>query len=109
MTACINNLAGADFFSAKWTGRVKAPISGVFTFTVTGDDGVRLFVNGAKVIDGWRDQGPTVFTYSTILDAGTFSDVELHYYEHEGGAACRLQWSYPGQALEAIPQSHLFP
>ena len=47
-------------------------------FTVTGDDGVRLFVNGAKVIDGWRDQGPTVFTYSTILDAGTFSDIELH-------------------------------
>jgi hypothetical protein len=45
----------------------------------------------------------------TILDAGTFSDIELHYYEYEGGAACRLQWSYPGQALEAIPQSHLFP
>ncbi len=43
------------------------------------------------------------------MSAGTFSDIELHYYEHEGDAACRLQWSYPGQAIQAIPQSHLFP
>ena len=99
----------SNFFSAKWTGRLKAPISGAYTFTVTGDDGVRLFINGTKVIDGWRDQGATAYTYSTMLSAGTFSDIELHYYEHEGDAACRLQWSYPGQGIQAIPQSHLFP
>ena len=109
MTACINNLAGADFFSAKWTGRVKAPISSVFTFTVTGDDGVRLFVNGAKVIDGCRDQGPTVLTARSWTPGHFPTSSCTNYYEYEGGAACRLQWSYPGQALEAIPQSHLFP
>ena len=80
-----------------------------YTFRVTGDDGVRLFINGTKVIDGWRDQGATAYTYSTMLSARTFSDIELHYYEHEGDAACRLQWSYPGQGIQAIPQSHLFP
>jgi PA14 domain/Divergent InlB B-repeat domain len=99
----------SNFFSTKWTGRVRAPVSGAYTFTVIGDDGVRLFINGTKVIDGWRDQGATAYTYSTTLSAGTFSDIELHYYEHEGDAACRLQWSYPGQATQAIPQSHLFP
>ena len=99
----------SNFFSVKWTGRVKAPVSGAYTFRVTGDDGVRLFINGTKVIDGWRDQGATAYTYSTMLSAGTFSDIELHYYEHEGDAACRLEWSYPGQAIQAIPQSHLFP
>ena len=63
----------------------------------------------SKVIDGWRDQGPTPYTYSTTLSAGALSDIELHYYEHEGGAACRLQWSYPGQVIQVIPQSQLFP
>lgn len=41
-----------DNFSAKWTGQVKAPVSGSYTFTVTADDGVRLFLGGSKVIDG---------------------------------------------------------
>ena len=36
----------SNFFSARWTGQVKAPVSGSYTFTVTGDDGVRLFING---------------------------------------------------------------
>jgi hypothetical protein len=99
----------SNFFSVKWTGRLRAPVSGAYTFTVTGDDGVRLFINGTKVIEGWRDQGATPYTYSTILTAGTLSDIELHYYEHEGDAASRLQWSYPGQATQVIPQSHLFP
>ena len=70
---------------------------------------MRLFLNGVKVIDGWRDQGPTSYTYTTTLTAGTLYDIELHYYEHEEGAACRLQWSYPGQAIQAIPQSQLYP
>jgi hypothetical protein len=99
----------SNFFSAKWTGRVKAPVTGTYTFTVTGDDGVRLFLNGAKVIDGWRDQGATPYSFTMNLTAGTLYDIELHYYEHEGDAACRLQWSYPGQTTEAIPQSQLYP
>jgi PA14 domain/Divergent InlB B-repeat domain len=99
----------SNFFSAKWTGQVKAPMTGSYTFTVTGDDGVRLFLNGVKVIDGWRDQGATPYTYTTTLTAGTLYDIELHYYEHEGDAACRLQWSYPGQTTQAIPQSQLYP
>jgi mannan endo-1,4-beta-mannosidase len=81
---------------------------GNYTITVTGDDGVRLFLNGVKVIDGWRDQGATPYTHTTTLTAGTLYNIELHYYEHEGDAACRLQWSYPGQATQIIPQSQLF-
>jgi hypothetical protein len=89
----------SNFFSAKWTGQVKAPVSGTYTFTVTADDGVRFFLNGTKVIDGWRDQGATPYTYTTTLTARTLYNIELHYYEHGDGASCRLQWSYPEQAM----------
>ncbi len=100
---------GSNNFSVKWTGQVKAPVSGTYTFTVTADDGVRLFLNGTKVIDAWRDQGATPYTYTATLTAGTLYNIELQYYEHEGGASCRLQWSYPGQAMQPIPKSRLFP
>ena len=99
----------SDNFSVKWTGQVKAPVSGSYTFRVTADDGVRLFLNGAKVIDGWKDQSPTTYTYTTTLAAGTLYNIELHYYEHGDGAVCRLHWSYPGQPDQAIPQSQLSP
>ena len=96
-------------FSVKWTGQVKAPVSGNYTFTVTGDDGIRLFLNGAKVIDEWRDQGAAAYSYTTTLTAGTSYTIELHYYENGGEAECRLHWRYPGQSDQAIPRSQLYP
>ncbi len=86
---------------------MKAPVTGSYTFTVTGDDGVRLFLNGVKVIDGWKDQGAMSYSYATTLTANALYNIELHYYEHEGGAVCRLHWSYPGQSDQGIPQSAL--
>ena len=98
-----------DYFSVKWSGQVQAPVSGTYTFTVTGDDGVRLFLNGQLIIDGWTDQYPTSYSHTITLTAGTLYDIELHYYEHGGDASCRLHWSYPGQPLQTIPSSQLYP
>ena len=98
-----------DNFSVKWTGLVKAPVSGSYTFTVTADDGVRLFLNGAKVIDGWKSESARIYSYTTTLTAGTLYDIELQYYEQGGVAVCRLQWNYPGQSTQDIPQSQLYP
>ena len=88
---------------------MRAPVSGTYTFTVTGDDGVRLFINGTRVINGWTDQGATAYSYTTNLSAGTLYNIEQQYYEHEGSAECRLQWSYPGQSTQTIPSSQLYP
>jgi PA14 domain len=99
----------SDSFSARWTGQVKAPVSGSYTFTVTGDDGIRLFINGTRVIDAWRDQDATAYSYTTTLSAGTLYDIELHYYERDDAAECRLSWSYPGQSTQTIPSSQLYP
>jgi hypothetical protein len=61
--------------------------------------------------DPWIGPADTLLNgFITIpLMAGTLYDIELHYYEHGGGASCRLQWSYPGQATQPIPKGQLFP
>ena len=45
-----------DNFSVRWTGLVQAPVTGSYTFTTMADDGVRLWVNGALLVDNWIDQ-----------------------------------------------------
>jgi hypothetical protein len=50
-----------DGFSVRWRGWVTAPISGTYTFAMTTDDGVRLWIDGQQLIDEWIVQGPTTY------------------------------------------------
>ena len=100
----------ADNFSVRWTGDVIAPVTGTYTFTTVSDDGVRLWVNNQQVIDNWDDHAASTDTSAGItLQAGQRYPIRLEYYEAGGLSEIRLQWSYPGQATQAIPQSALSP
>jgi glucose/arabinose dehydrogenase len=81
----------ADNFSARWTRSVQLP-AGSYAFTAVADDGVRLFVDGDLIIDKWVDQGPTSYSVTRTLGAGTHLIV-LEYYEHTGGAVARLSFT----------------
>ena len=100
---------GADNFSARWTGSVEAPVSGTYRFSTVSDDGIRLWVNGQLVVNNWTDHAPITNTSAAIsLTAGVRYTIVLEFYEKAGGATAKLQWSYPGQATQVIPQSRLF-
>jgi hypothetical protein len=100
---------GADNFSVRWTGRVEAPVTGTYRFTTVSADGIRLWVNNQLVVNNWTDHASTTNTSAAIaLTAGVRYTMTLEYYEHTGSAVARLQWSYPGQATQAIPASRLF-
>jgi hypothetical protein len=99
----------SDNFSVRWTGRVEAPVSGTYRFSTVSDDGIRVWVNGQLVINNWTDHPSTTNTSAAIsLTAGTRYTLKVEYYEHTGNTVARLQWSYPGQATQVIPQSRLF-
>ena len=99
----------ADNFSTRWTGRVEAPVSGTYRFTTVSDDGIRLWVNGVQVINNWTDHASTTNTSAAIsLTAGVRYTITLEFYEKAGSAVAKLQWTYPGQAIQVIPQSRLF-
>ncbi len=97
-------------FSVRWTGQVLAPVSGSYVFYATADDGVRVWINGQLAIDRWVDQSATTTASAPIaLLGGVMVDVRMEYYENGGDAVARLEWSYPGQAQQVIPQAQLFP
>ncbi|HQR31313.1 MAG TPA: PA14 domain-containing protein [Blastocatellia bacterium] len=80
----------ADEFSVRWTRRVILP-AGVYRFTLTADDGARLFIDGKRVIDEWRDQPPTSFNAEVFLPEGSHRLV-VEFYDRAGGATAKLEW-----------------
>jgi hypothetical protein len=80
----------SDQFSVRWIRNVHLD-EGMYHFTVTVDDGVRLFVDGAPIIDHWKDQPATTYTRNVWLTQGTHS-INMEYYEHSGAATAKLSF-----------------
>lgn len=98
----------SDKFSVRWTGQIQAEYNQTYTFYVTGDDGVRLWVNGVKIIDGWCDQAPKEYSGTIALVAGRKYDIKLEYYESTGGAVAKLAWSSASTPKQIVPKCNLF-
>lgn len=72
-----------ETFSVRYRLRKNFP-SGNYVFTIGGDDGYRLSLDGGNtwVIDRWFDQSYNTATYSTSLSG--YHDLVLEYYENGG-------------------------
>ena len=84
---------GVETFSVRWEGDIQANYSEVYTFYITTDDGMRLWVNNQLIIDRFIDQAPTTHSATIALTAGQNAPIRLDYYENGGGAVARLEWS----------------
>jgi beta-glucosidase len=93
-----------DRFSVRWTGQLTAPVSGHYTLTVAGDDGARLYLDGAPVIDDWRTGGTRTRTHDATLKAGEAHEIRFEFFESTGSSSCKLKWLPPdeGWADEAV-------
>jgi beta-glucosidase len=99
-------------WSAKFTGTIKAPATGSYTFSLTSDDGSRLIINGTTVINGWFNQGSTTRTGTISLTAGQSATIEVDYYQAGGASNLSLGWQIPGlsahdQAVNAARAANL--
>jgi beta-glucosidase len=88
-----------DNFSVRWTGYVKAEKSANYTFDISSDDGVRLYIDDQQVINDWNDHAMLTNSYSKELVAGKLYKIKLEYYEKGGGAIVKLGWRKPNDEL----------
>jgi hypothetical protein len=96
-------------FSVRWSGSLSPPADGQYVFQTVSDDGVRLWLNGALVIDNWTAHAPTTNTSPTIqLATGYRYDIKLEFQELGGGAVMQLSWLPPGASVfSAVPNQVL--
>ncbi|SEC16635.1 Glycosyl hydrolases family 2 [Streptomyces sp. 2231.1] len=103
----LNSATGqSDDVSVRWTGRIVPEKTGATTFSITGDNGFRLWVDGKLTIDHWVDDWDREQTSAPVeLTAGRAYDIKVEYFEHYGGSNLHLRWTPPGGTKAAVPQS----
>ena len=103
-----SSLLRSTNYSVEWTGQVLAPQTGTYTFTTNSDDGVRLWVNGQRLIDNWKSHSVTQNNGTIALTAGQKYDIKVDYYQNAGNAVLQLYWTAPQIPKQIIPQGDLY-
>ncbi|HVN47841.1 MAG TPA: TIM-barrel domain-containing protein [Bacteroidota bacterium] len=81
-------------YSVRWTGTLIPSVTiKNASIDVATDDGVRMYLNGKKVVDSWRDRSSEIDNYMMDLDSGKTYDIKIEYYQNGGGASARLSWT----------------
>lgn len=80
-----------DNFSARWT-RTENFASGTYRFTATMDDGMRVYVDGNKVLDSWYDSQVHTVSTDVYLASGNHTIV-VEYYDAGGAAVAKFNYA----------------
>ena len=95
-------------FYVRWTGVLRIPKDGKYVLYTLSDDGSRVILDGARVVDspglhGMEEKDSEILS----LKAGDH-EIEIQYFQNEGAAGCKLLWSSNELEKAVIPASALF-
>ncbi|NER12697.1 hypothetical protein GWK08_04540 [Leptobacterium flavescens] len=78
-------------FIVYFRGVYQVQNSGDFTFSLTSDDGSRLYIDDMLIVESWFDQSSTTRNNTINLAAGKHR-FEFWYYENSGANSFSFQW-----------------
>ncbi len=99
-----------DDFGVRWTGRLVPPAGGTWRLALNGFGGVRLFLEGEKVIEYASIHHPSVRSYRVELEAGREYEIVVEYWDTNSDATMQFLWAGPRpdareRAIEAARQA----
>lgn len=100
----------ANGWSARFTGEIELTSPNAdYTFSLTSDDGVRLFVDDTQVVNDWNSHAVTT---SSGLFHNTYAGrhrIRVEYFDDTSVAQLELRYTPPGGTSVVVPGSVLFP
>ena len=94
-------------FAFTYSGYIRIPRDGVYTFYLSTNDGGVLYLDGERFIDADGPRTATPSSRTISLKAGTYKIGEK-YFQMGGGFANVVSWKGPGINKEVIPSKVLF-
>lgn len=95
------------YFGFRFKGYVKAPKEGIYTFFLKSNDGSRLYIDDAELIENDANHGTVEEPGRIALKAGLHK-IEVKYFQCGGGKALTVEWEGPGIKKQEIPAKALF-
>jgi beta-glucosidase len=83
-----------EFFSVRWTGKLKSPGTGTYKIGFDGNDGYRLYINNILILDNWIKCTRQILTAGYRFESGKTYDLRVEYYEPTGNAVFNMIWDY---------------
>lgn len=99
----------ANRFAVRWSGQIQAPTTEEYVFCAGSDDGIRVRINGAVIVDNYYDHAFQTSCGTVNMTAGQKVAITVDYYNNGAPGAAKLQWWYPSGNFEVVPTSRLFP
>ncbi len=96
-------------YSVRWTGQLEAPHTEEFTFQVTTDEGVRLWVGGKLVINSLSNRTERTFTGIVDLQRGARYNVRLESVHRAGQGNLKATWSSRNQPVAVLGGPRMRP
>jgi subtilisin-like proprotein convertase family protein len=102
-------ITAADDFSVRWSGQLRIDVVGDYVFRYVSDDGQRLWIDGALVLDQFDDSTHDAMTAALHLDPG-WHDIVIDHSETGGQAQATLSVvSGPDLVGASLPPARLRP
>lgn len=104
-----------ETFAVRWTGKIKAPVSGSYTFYINAQDGKRLFINDERVIDKFNTSGLDEIEGKVNLEEGKLYNVRFEYQNTKLNAQVDLKWEIRNAGgsvvipKQIVQRKYLFP
>ena len=95
-----------DHFAFTYAGYINIPTTGDYTFYTSSDDGSRLLIDGALVVDNDGLHGTTEKSGSVSLTAGAHA-IQVEFFEQAGGEVLEVRWEGPAIGKALIPSNVL--
>jgi hypothetical protein len=96
----------ADEYGYRFATYLKISESGTYGFSLESDDGSRMYVDGALLIDNDGQHGPATRTGDVSLSPG-YHRVVVDFFEAGGGQTLNVEWSPPNGSMAPIPERRL--
>jgi hypothetical protein len=97
-----------ELFSFRWTGYVRVPRAGVYTFLARADDGAAMWVGDRNVFWSVGQSPKTTETWGSVALGAGLHPVTITHFQAYGPMAFELLVEGPGISRRPVPASWLF-
>jgi hypothetical protein len=88
-------------YSIKWTGKIKAEVSGIYTLSCANNDAIKVVIDGNNVINDFTPHSYANDIGNINLTQG-LHNIEIYYFNIDRDGFISLSWSTPQNTATSL-------